>query len=288
MQNFKNLRRQSKKKNKTPISNATVNRELSCLRRILNVARKKEKLIDRNVFENVEFLKEDGEGARPLQIDEELRLFEEAKRNTDYLYPLILMARTTGMRKGEILQLKWEDIILYDPPRLISAPDSRIPVVEDYGKIIIKARYAKGWKRREIPVCHILVDELKKIPEDKRGGYVFHTGKGEKLRDIRKAFETALKNAGIGRYQFHGLRKTFGTRLLQDGVNLVKIQKLLGHADIRTTMRYLGIDEKELIGAMSGVGSYLRQNPEKSSPCSVSMKKKAGLPKAVTGHKQNT
>ena len=259
IQRFKNLKRQSKKKNGEPISNATINRHLSCLRRILNVARKKEKLIDKSVFENVEFLKEDGEGARPLQLDEEIRLFEAAKRNTDYLYPLILMARTTGMRKGEILGLKWEDVILYESPRIISSPISPVPI-EDYGKIIVKAKYAKGWKKREIPICKILAQDLRKAPLKKRKGYVFHNRKGDRFGSIRKGFETAVTIAGLGRYQFHGLRKTFGTRLLQDGVNLVKIQRLLGHSNITTTMRYLGVDERELIGAMSTVGSYLAEN----------------------------
>lgn len=273
IQRFKNLKRQSKKKNGTPISNATINRHLSCLRRILNVARKKEKLIDKNVFENVEFLKEDGEGARPLQMDEEIRLFEAAKRNTDYLYSLILMARTTGMRRGEILGLKWEDVILYESPRIISSPLSSQPIIEDYGKIIVGAKYAKGWKKREIPICKVLAEELKKTKIEERKGYVFHNKKSDRFGNIRKAFETAVKIAGLGRYQFHGLRKTFGTRLLQDGVNLVKIQRLLGHSNITTTMRYLGVDEKELIGAMSGVGAYLADNLGKTGVKKVQLTK---------------
>jgi len=67
--------------------------------------------------------------------------------------------------------------------------------------------------------------------------YVF-TYKGRPVKEIKSAFETALKRAEITKYRLHDLRHTFASRLVMNGVDLVTVQELLGHKSIVMTKRY--------------------------------------------------
>ena len=77
--------------------------------------------------------------------------------------------------------------------------------------------------------------------------YVFHDGKGNRIRDIRKSFVTALNGAEIEDFRFHDLRHTFASNLVMEGVDLATVRELLGHKSIEMTLRYshLSHDHKE-------------------------------------------
>ena len=67
---------------------------------------------------------------------------------------------------------------------------------------------------------------------------MFINNKGEPIKTIRTAFKAACKRAGLKNLRFHDLRHTAATRMVESGVNIVSISKILGHSDIKTTMRY--------------------------------------------------
>jgi integrase len=72
------------------------------------------------------------------------------------------------------------------------------------------------------------------------GNYVFtNPDTGSRYNDIKKAFSAACREAGVTNFTFHDLRHTFGTRLADAGVDVLKIKELMGHASIVTTMRYI-------------------------------------------------
>ena len=70
------------------------------------------------------------------------------------------------------------------------------------------------------------------------GEYVFVDTEGDNIKTVRTAFEAACRRAGLVGLRFHDLRHTAATRMIESGANIVAISKILGHSDIKTTMRY--------------------------------------------------
>ena len=86
---------------------------------------------------------------------------------------------------------------------------------------------------------------------------------GTRYIDLKKSFSAACREAGITNFTFHDLRHTFGTRLADAGVDVVKIKELMGHASIVTTMRYIHATDKGKRGAITVLSEYRRQHCRK-------------------------
>jgi integrase len=135
----------------------------------------------------------------------------------DHVEPMILLALNTGMRRGEILKLRWGDV--------------------DSDQIVVQGDTAKNKQSRVIP----LNMEAKKVFSrwDSTGQYVF-PGNGESpITTIKRSWATIRKAANLPALRFHDLRHTFATRLLQNGADIRTVSSLLGHTDISITARYL-------------------------------------------------
>lgn len=145
-----------------------------------------------------------------------------------FLKPIVLIAFHTGMRMGEIRNLKWKDI--------------------DFKNRIISADTTKNNERRTIPINQTLFGVLKSLP--------VHLGT-EKLfpnitsQQLSNAFSRACKRAGINDFRFHDLRHSFASYLTMAGENLRTVQILLGHKDLRMTMRYSHLSDQKLKEAVS-------------------------------------
>jgi len=197
----------------------SVNRELACLKYLYNLAIRWKKYFGLNPVTQVEFLQE-GEGIkRILSPEEELRLLHVSE---PYLRNIIISALNTGMRKMEILSLKWEYI--------------------DFKKWIltIPQTNTKAKKTRTIPISSVLQKILLE-QKLKIGGseYVFpsldsNTGH---INWIKHSFSTACRNADINGFRFHDLRHTSATRMLESGIDVATVSKILGHSDINLTIR---------------------------------------------------
>lgn len=114
------------------------------------------------------------------------------------------------MRKGEILNLKWNDI--------------------DFINHYITIQQSKTNEKRIVPMNQEVYEVLKKLYKD--GENVFS------IKECKRSFATALRKAKIEDFRFHDLRHTFASHLAMDGCNLKTIQELMGHKDIKMTMRY--------------------------------------------------
>ena len=197
---------------------ATINRELGCLRHMFNMAIKWKKA-QGNPVREVKFLKEPKEKDRILTEEEEARLLEAVRtgHKAKHLEAIILTALNTGMRKGEILNLKSSNL--------------------DFKNRVITVEKTKNDEIRIIPMNQKLTQTLEGAKKASKGEYVFSEN-GKPYRDVKTGWWTALENAGIENFTFHGLRHTFGSRLGMAGVDLKTIQELMGHKDIKMTMRY--------------------------------------------------
>jgi integrase len=180
--------------------------------------------------------------ARVLTLEEEDHLLKAAPK---VLRSIILVALNTGMRRGEILRLKWEDV--------------------DRKKRLFTVKKTKSGKPRNIPINSRLLDELIKLRSDNRNSpYLFPSSKtGEPFKTIRKSFEKACSEARVHNFRFHDLRRTFGSRLALAGVDLNRIKELLGHASIKTTEIYLHADSKDLREAVEVLCQDLQKTGKK-------------------------
>jgi len=183
-----------------------------------NLAKRWKKFFGDNPVSQVEYLDE-GEGiTRILTQEEEIRLLNESPL---YLRNIIITALNTGMRKMEILSLKWEFVNL------------------DKNTITINQSNTKSKKTRMIPISSY----LRKILLEQKllcGGseYIFPNDSGDShITDIKRSFSTACKKAEIIGFRFHDLRHTAGTRMIESGVNVVLVSKILGHSDINLTVK---------------------------------------------------
>ncbi len=199
---------------KRQVSPSTVNRELACLKHMYVKAIEWGK-IDVSPASKVRLFKEENRRTRYLEEEEIERLYEAC---SGHLRPILVTALNTGMRKGEILNLKWVDVDLRN--RVISILNS------------------KNDEKREIPVNEDLFQALLRVRKNLESSYVFCKEDGVPYRDVKTGFKAALKRAKISNFRFHDLRHTFASRLVMKGVDLKTVQELLGHKDVRMTLRY--------------------------------------------------
>ncbi len=201
-----------KSKRKAEVKQSTVNRDLALLKYMFNLAIKWWKA-STNPMKEVKLFREEQKPLRTLTPEAGERLIEAAP---DRLKPILIVALYTGMRRGEILSLRWDNV--------------------DFARGVIQVEKSKSGKMRSIPMHERVREALMGLKRN--GEYVFAWKNGEPRKDVRTAFDVALKRAGIPRCRFHDLRHTFTTRLVENGVDLVTVKELLGHSAIVTTMRY--------------------------------------------------
>ncbi len=214
-------------------SPARVNRELSILRHMLNKAVQWGKL-DGSPFSKGEslFLKENNERIRYLTRDEAGRLLEACSK---HLRLIVETALNTGMRKGEILSLKWSQV-----------RDGWIYLEE-----------TKSGKGRPVPINDAQQEVFWELRTDHqlRSPFIFTDNQGKHYKNVQRSFDSACKKAGIYDFRFHDLRHTAASWLVMAGVDLVAVQKLLGHSSIKTTMRYAHLAPGHMQKAVNQIGT---------------------------------
>ena len=202
---------------------STINRELGTLKAMLGKAVKWHYLRN-NPASGISKLSDPPKPPKFLSIEEAHKLLESCKPSrTVCLYPFVATALYAGLRKDELFHLEWNDVNF------------------DLG--MIKLVNKEGWhtksmKGRDIPMPKDLRDILRKHPAHPESTYVFYNKDGSRLHDIRGSYNKAVKASGLEHTTFHGLRHTYASLLVMKGRDLPTVQQLLGHADIKTTMRY--------------------------------------------------
>lgn len=237
-------RGQLQPKERKSVSLATINRCLAILKHLLIEAHDAG-LIAKNVTKGSKAIDADAETARTrtLTADEERRLLASCggRRNVTYermgkivkadvltenphLKAMILLGLDSGLRRGEILNLNWNEI------------DFEIGIIRVLGT------HTKTQRTRSTTLTDRTRTELFALPNFGTSGKIFP------FNDFKRSWRTALKVAGIEGLNFHDLRRTFVTRLQADGVSIGIAAELAGHARLETTQKhYTSTDNAAII-----------------------------------------
>jgi integrase len=210
-------------------SNANANRQLAMLRSIFNRAKAWGDSHGENPCAAVKRGREESHRLRYLSSDEMARLQAAAHPR---LYPLLMCALLTGMRRGELLGLGWENVSL--------------------DRSMIYLLKTKAGRPREVPICGRLREVLLAHgPKD--SGPVFDLP----VIMLRRYFDAALKEAGVFGFRFHDLRHTFASYFVMRTNDLPALQKVLGHSSPAMTNRYAHLSNGHLASDMAAFESAI-------------------------------
>jgi integrase len=138
----------------------------------------------------------------------------------DHLHPITLLALNTGLRRGELLALTWADLTW--PSALLA----------------VRGATAKSGKTRHVPMNKEVLAVLRTWQRTATSPFVFPGPTGEQMASLKTAWKKIATAANLTAFTFHDLRHTFASKLVQAGVDLNTVRELLGHADIKMTLRY--------------------------------------------------
>lgn len=192
-------------------------------------------MVKTNPLRKVKPLTVDNKRERVLTGDEEAHLMKALETRNPEARRAAIIALNTGMRRGEILKLRWSYVD--DAKGVITLPKS----------------ITKAGKEREVPInakVRELLAEMRSFPLGE-GDYLFHHRKGDILSDKKGAFHAALREAEIEDFHFHDLRHTFASRLPPDPYLR---RDLLGHATVDMSAHYSHTSVEERRRAVENLG----------------------------------
>ena len=217
----------------------TVKHVMGLLKRIVHYGAARE--LCRNLNFEIEAVKVDNQKTEDLNPEQLKRLLDEIDKSKDVEAKAIMrLALYTGMRRGEMFKLKWNDI--------------------DFQRGFIAIRNPKGGVSQKIP----LNDQARQVLENhpRTAEYVFVRPDGEPFTDIRRRVNPIKEAAGIpvDFRALHGLRHTYASMLASSGkVDLYTLQKLLTHKSPVMTQRYAHLRDEALIKASTLAGNIIDQ-----------------------------
>ena len=217
---------------KEEVAPATVNLELACLKKTFNKAIDWGKL-EANPAAKVKKFKLNNSREKILDAEEARRLIECAAPS---LRPILIIALKTGMRRGEILSLRWSDI--------------------NFIKSFIQIKDTKSGEPRKVPLSPAAREVLKALPRPSE--FIFYNPETKThIKSVVTAYETACARAEIKGLRFHDLRHTFATWYMESGGDVVALSKILGHHSLQMTLRYCNPTEGGMLRAVEKMDGIL-------------------------------
>ena len=154
---------------------------------------------------------------------------------TDHLKPMVLLSLNTGLRQGELLSLEWTMVDLERKFLTVTAVNS------------------KTSRERHVPINDEAFDVLThwRQQSPKRARYVFEGEEGRPMTSLKTAWTRLLADAGIQDFTWHDMRHHFASVLVMGGVDLNTVRELLGHSDIKMTLRYAHLEPEHKAAAVA-------------------------------------
>lgn len=211
---------------------ATVVRYLSSISSVVEAAIKDWHWIEKNPVRMIRKPPVSNAKTRFLSAEEAQRLLSACKESRNpYLHSIVVIALSTGMRRGEILSLRWEDI--------------------DFDKKLIVLRQTKNGSIRYVPLVSPGLEVFKCLFQQETiidtSHHIFPSLNPIRYLDIRTAWQFALKRSGISDdFTFHTLRHSCASFLAMSGASQRDIAEILGHKDLRMTHRYSHLSQSHL------------------------------------------
>lgn len=214
---------------------ATINREVALLKSMFSKALQWNKA-SLNPAKGVKLLDGENERVRYLMPEELNHLLSNC---SGILKALVTIAAHTGLRKGELFSLLWQNVNL------------------DLGIITILKENAKNKTARHVPMNAMVKTTLTQL--ERRGPFVFGKADGKPLQNsnVRKPFEKAVRETGITDFRFHDLRHTCASNLVMAGIDILRVKELLGHKDLKATLRYSHLNPRYMADAVEVLGKRL-------------------------------
>lgn len=230
----------SKNKRGKPYAPATIKHQIVLLSRLYSIADQWSLYEGPNPCKKVRMPKLNNLKTEFLTNKELLRLLEILDTWPDKMSASIIkFALHSGIRRGELFNLKWTDI--------------------DFERQTMFLRQPKGGTDQTLPLSGRAIDTLKEVPPHRnKTTWIFYGKNGEQRSNFKGPWERIRKAAGIpDDFRFHGLRHHFASALASSGVNLYVIQRLLTHKDNSTTQRYAHLTDQALRDAVNLSGVIL-------------------------------
>jgi len=214
---------------------ATVTRYLAALSHALTTAMNEWGWLEDNPMRKVKKPREPRGRVRFLSDGERALLLKKCKESTDpRLYPVVVLALSTGMRRGEILGLRWPDVDLSN------------------GRVTLHD--TKNDERRVVPLTGHALAVMRDYATVRRLGTDMVFSQKRKLdgqADIRPAWKKAVSAADIEDFRFHDLRHCAASYLAMNGATLAEIAEVLGHKTLQMVKRYAHMSEAHTAGVVA-------------------------------------
>ncbi|MBN1274660.1 MAG: site-specific integrase [Candidatus Aminicenantes bacterium] len=230
------------------VSNATVNREIACLKHMFTKAQDWG-LLDKSPARKIKMFQEKPKERRILNDEEIERLMITVENSeSKFLHPFVVIALNTGMRPSEILSLKWNDI------------------KSESGYILI--RDSKTGRSRKVPMNDRLFELFKKT--ERENEYIFFNSETKApIKSMRLSFNRACSKIGIKDASPYCLRHTVATKMVNElGIDIVTAGKILGHSKVEMTLRYCHPSRETMYKAIRKIGEHYNYSSNINDSCS--------------------
>lgn len=236
------------KKERTPITPATINRYIAAFSHVCSVAVNEWEWLENNPLQKIKKLKEPRGRIRFLSDTERTSLLSACKQAPyEHLYLVVVLALSTGARRGEILNLRWKDI--------------------DFTRKQIVLHETKNKERRVIPLTGHAFDLIVQHKKIQRldTPLIFPSQRGDKPYEIKRSWEGAIKEAGIEDFRFHDLRHSAASYLAMNGASLAEIAEVLGHKTLQMVKRYAHLSEAHTSSVVASMNERIFGNDRSTS-----------------------
>ena len=234
----------------------TIEYVMSTFRQVWNLAKKSKELKGLNLGDSpskdVKIKKRDNERKRYLTEDESESLLSALREKSEQAYQLSLVSLDSGARFSEVARLKWSHLDI------------------DGGIItFVDTKKAGGTKSRVVPMTSRLKELFKSMPMGGHADIVFPGANGEPMVKISNTFPKVVDSIGLNKgiddsrmkVCFHSLRHTYASRLVQSGVDLYPVQRLMGHSVSKMTERYSHLSNDTLMAAVQRMEKATARKP---------------------------